>query len=579
MTDRPLALHPPALLTAAAALLALGAVACGDDTSGSGGGGGAGGGTSSTVSVVATTTTASTGSGGPGGGGDGGEGGAGGAAIEPRFAPLAAAVEAEMAELGAPGAAVAVIEGGQVTFARGFGERSPGSGEPVSPSTLFRIGSVTKTLTATALLTEVEAGRVGLDDRVVDHVTDFELGDGDAASAVLVRHLLTHSAGMSDYLAVDTPPTQQQDDDLSGLVATAHFRDNVHPMSPAGAFFNYSNPSYYVAGITAERTSGALYRELVAERVLAPLGMDRTFFLPAEVLAAGDFASGITSYPGVASPVEPDGYENAWARPAGYAFSTSLDLARLVTFLLDGDDAVLGDALRGEMQSPVLSTREYADVLSYGYGLYVEEGLFTDDGFVPVRIVSHGGDIPGFAADILLAPDLDFGLVTLASGDGAHLRESTLVALQTLTELPAAIEAPDVSITDEDRARFVGTYQDDLNVGPIVVSQVDDHLEIEMPVLDELDIPYLRQLVHLAEETFVLGVQGTYITLSFLPDEEGEIRYARTRAFVGVRPAAEPQALAVPGAPAVERRQRVLAALRAGAMEAPSRVLDAALGR
>lgn len=532
-------------LSLAASIFAIG---CGDDslTVGGGGTGPAGGS--------------------PAIGGAGGEGGSGGEPVDPRFDPLIAAVEAEIADLGAPGAAVAVIENGQVTFARGFGVKGEGSADPVLPTTLFRIGSVNKVLTATALLKEVQNGNLDLDAPAIQYVPDFELYDPAWAPQIDLRHLLTHSSGMSDYLRVDVPGSQQTDEALESYLTSGSFQNNIWLMNPSGAFWNYSNPNFYLAGLVTEKASGKYYREFMQSTVFDPLGMNRTFFVPDDVLADGDYAFGKnTGYADIDESVAPDSYENAWGRPAGYASSNVLDMAKFVTFLMDGNDAVLSDDLRAELSTKQIDMHTFYDLQSYGFALFVDDFAVAGDDWYDVQVISHGGDIPGFAADIMYVPSTGFGLVTLANADYAHLRDSTEVALATLANLPAPVEPPDLGIDPAGFAAFVGDYADDYNVGEIQITLDGDTLQIAMPALDDAGIAYDSVLDPIDPSNFVLGVQGSYLQLTFLEPVDGFTRYLRTRAFVGIRPT-EPPPPAAP-VPPTERRQRVLAALRNAAFD------------
>lgn len=470
-----------------------------------------------------------------GGGGAGGEdGGAGGS---DRFAPLRAAIAAEQESLGASGVAVAVLEDGEVTFAQGYGTKAPDGGDAVSPSTLFRVGSVNKMLTATALLQQVAQGKVDLDAPVNAYVPAFHFtGDPAWAPSITVRHLLTHASGMVDYLEVDVPAAQQTDAALAEFM-TNDFAELAYLMVPAGTFYNYSNPNFYMAGLVAETVSGTPYRTLLTEDVFAPLGMDRTYFLPADVLADGDYAIGHTTYPGLSNQVKPDSYENAWARPAGYASSSVLDLAKFVQFLEDGNDAVLPADLRAEMQSEVLGTNEFLDYIHYGHGLFVLNHAFlgSPDEVYPLTIVSHGGDIPGFAADVFYVPSLRFGFVALANADGAHFVQSFVTALQTLTTLPEPEPAPDLTISDASLASYAGAYYEDFGYGDITIAKSGSSLTISMPVLDQAGIPYDPTLVPIAPDNFYFLVQGVPLPLTFFRDDLGITRYLRTRVFVGVR--------------------------------------------
>lgn len=465
-------------------------------------------------------------------------------------------------ELGAPGVAIAVIEDGKVTFARGFGSKDPNQEDPVLPTTLFRTGSVNKMLTATALLGQVAQGKVDLQHPVVEYVPAFKLaGDfSGAATSIQVQHLLAQTSGMYDYLEIDVQNAVQSDDQLEKFM-TGEFGDIDYSMAPPGAFWNYSNPNYMMAGLVAEKASGKMYRQLMKDAVFTPLGMDRTFFRGTEVIADGDFAYGYTSYPNIEKPVHPDSYENPWARPAGYAFSNVLDLSKFVAFLLDGNEAVLPQALTDEMQSPVVDTQLLSDLVGYGYGLFSNKGVFlgSKEEYYSMKFIQHGGDIPGFAADVTLVPSLRFGFVAMANADGAHFVKSLVTAIKTLNTLPAPSTPPDLVSDPSTYDAFAGGYDDMNNVGPISVGKVGDELHISMPLVDQANIPYDPVLVPYEGNNFLLNIQGISLQVTFIPDETGVMRYFRTRVFVGTRPKAPP-----PPPPALigARRDAFLAALR-----------------
>src|SRR5262245_25171815 len=153
--------------------------------------------------------------------------------IDPRFQPLVDQIEAERTELGAPGVAVLVMENGAITFAHGFGLKNPDGTEKVDAGTLFRIGSVTKMLTTTALLGLVASGQVGLADPVTRAIPGFKVASPAGAEATItVRHLLTHASGLFDYLG-DLNTADQSDGSL-GSFTTGEFSMNEWQMAPAG---------------------------------------------------------------------------------------------------------------------------------------------------------------------------------------------------------------------------------------------------------------------------------------------------------------------------------------------------------
>ena len=290
--------------------------------------------------------------------------------IPPRYLAFARAFDAERQALGAPGAAVAILEHGRVTFARGFGTKGPSSTEPVRATTLFRVGSMTKALTATALLSLVDERGLSLDDKVKDVIPDIAI-NGPELSDLTVRQILSHQSGLYDYGTLDGP---HDDAGLSSFATSDQFRAVEYFMDPPGTFWNYSNPNFAIAGLAAERVAGTFYRNLMATRVFEPLHMKRTFFLASDVLADGDYAVGkSTDQNGKLLEQAPDSYDNSFMRPAGYAFSSVLDYAKFVRELYSGRPRVLSSRLRAAMQHMEVPTLYFGAEQGYGFGHRVVE--------------------------------------------------------------------------------------------------------------------------------------------------------------------------------------------------------------
>jgi CubicO group peptidase (beta-lactamase class C family) len=456
--------------------------------------------------------------------------------IEARFQPLADQIEAERAQLGAPGVAVLVMENGAVTFAHGFGLKNPDATDKVDAGTLFRIGSVTKMMTTTALLGVVAAGQVKLDDPVTLAIPGFKIAAPVGAEATITqRHLLTHSSGLYDYLG-DLDTADQSDGSL-GSFTLGTFSTVEYQMAPAGRMWNYSNPNFTLAGLTVENVTGTTYRTAMRARVFAPLGMHRTLWRGEEVIADGNYAHGLTSNESGARLVQaPTTYDSPWARPAGFAFSSVYDLARFVTFLDQGNADVLPDAQRIAMQSPQINTEGgRGDLEAYGYALFVDKGFSLQDGYHATTLVSHGGDIPGFAADVMYVPATKFAIIVLANADGAHFGDSVAFALEHYAGLGAPTTAPTFPIDPTTFASLAGAYQDDFNAGRINIANTASGLTISMPDVDAANVPYDPKLVAIAPDNFVLSIDGYKTRISFLRDSAGKAEYIRHRAFVAKR--------------------------------------------
>jgi len=468
--------------------------------------------------------------------------------VPQRFAPLAQAVEAERVSLGAPGVAVAVVEKGQVTFAKGFGSKDPtaAAGAPVEPTTLFRIGSTQKALTAIALLQTVQAGAVDLDRPITSYLPEFHLSQTpEPVAQITARHLLTHTSGLHDYLEIAAPADEATDAALAGFL-TGRYADIGYVQSPPGAFHAYSNPGYMLAGLIAETVTGVPYRQLMHDRVLAMLGMNRTFFLPSEVIADGDYALGRTcdpaadancqNPPGIGPVVHPDSYDNPWGRPAGYAWSSVLDMAKLAAFLVHGDERVLGRDLTAAMMSPQVPIHESGGLTSYGYGVASSPGIRlassqTQVDYYALRMIGHDGALSGYAANVSCLPERDFCFITLASGDGAFFISSLVTAIRTLVDLPAPSTGPDLAPRLDRLDAYAGNYVDPFALGPIQITRMGNSLSAFAPTLDPANtIPLTPTLV----DNFA-AADGTPVT--FIPDANGTYTYLYSRPFVAVRQA------------------------------------------
>ncbi len=461
-----------------------------------------------------------------------------------RFQPLINTIEQEMKDLKIPGAAVAVVEAGEVTFVCGFGSKHPHLDDPVQPTTLFRIGSVTKTLTAIGLLQLIDKDLVDINAPITDYLPDFSFGyNPNWAQSITIKNLLTHTSAIADYFELDTP--KFKDDDALSRFFSGPYQVSPYAylMAPPGRMFNYTNPGYMLAGWVIESVSGDYYRHYLQHNVLTPLEMKRTFFLPEQVIADGDFAYGSAAQSaGEYLIYEPNSYDNGWARPAGLAFSSVLDLAEIVKFLRAGQPDVLTDELCTAMQEPQMDTEMFLDMLSYGYGLMVQDGGFyhpTAQNFYQMRIISHGGDVPGFSADLYYLPDLDFGFIALTNASYSHLNTSFTKALFTLCEMPAPTSWPDFSMTATDYACYRGQYHDQFGVGDIVVEGNSNRLTVDIPVFEEIGQGYDHTLIPSTRNNFIFYIydisnfEAFPMQVTFIRDDNGFSEYFRTRSFVG----------------------------------------------
>jgi CubicO group peptidase (beta-lactamase class C family) len=444
------------------------------------------------------------------------------------------ALEAERVALGAPGRAWALLLDGEIVGCGGLGQLAPDDATPVTVDTRFRIGSQTKSLTAAGLLRLVDEGRVTLDTPVSEILpgADLDAAPGTAETWT-PRLLLSHQGALVDTLAMD--------DDTS--LATWATRDlpKYYVMAPPGSFYNYSNPNFMLAGALIEAITGEDYRAWMRASVLDPLGLAETVFSVRDAPDA-PFATGLgldwDGGTGELVPQRPRAYDNPWATPAGYAWSTAGDMARLAEVAMHGG-ALLSEASAQAWTSPQVDTLEAGRSVHYALGWFLQDGHFDGgEAWWDQPLLLHGGDIPGFAADVILAPDDGFGLVALTSLDGAHVGADALVGALRRHAPRDPSPAPEADRFDPARLPdYAGDYIDPHNVGPWSFTVDGGGLRMAMPLLDDYGIPYDPQATPIGADTFLIEVQGTPLVLTFVDGEDGAPRWARTRSFVADRSA------------------------------------------
>src|SRR3954470_18861463 len=197
---------------------------------------------------------------------------------------FAALVRRLMARDQIPGVAVGVVERGQLVFARGFGYRDVEEGLPVTPDTLFALGSCSKAFTATAIALLADEGRIALDTPVRTYLPDFSLEDPVASATLTTQDLLTHRSGLPrhDLFWYQAPFSR---DELYGRLRF------LEPSGPPHTRWQYNSLMFVVAGHIVEKVSNESWESFVTSRILAPLDMRRTRLSAEAMEADADHAS------------------------------------------------------------------------------------------------------------------------------------------------------------------------------------------------------------------------------------------------------------------------------------------------
>lgn len=259
--------------------------------------------------------------------------------VSSRAADIAAYAEQVRQQWKIPGMSLAVIHGDSTVLVQGFGVKEKGGDDPVTPSTLFHIGSMTKAFTATVIASLVDEGLLSWDDTVKDILPDFDWYDDSVEKAMQVRDLLTHSTGLVAQAGTYIANLGYNRDDIYRM-----FR-YIEPVYPFREKFAYNNITFIIAARIIETVTGKSWEDNVRERILIPLGMSSSVPGADGYINAGHRAStahyfGYSKKSGSIYVTPLYGEERAlhWVDvigPAGSISSTAEDMAKWVRFHLD----------------------------------------------------------------------------------------------------------------------------------------------------------------------------------------------------------------------------------------------------
>jgi CubicO group peptidase (beta-lactamase class C family) len=323
---------------------------------------------------------------------------------EPLAAELELLVAKEQRDKRLPSIVAAVLRDGDVVWETAVGADA-------TTDTQYRLGSITKTFTAAAIMQLRDAGKLDLEDTLDRHV------DG-AAHAPTLRRLLSHTSGLQRETHDDAWLTQRFAP-VSELLETLHEAEHV---LPPGARFHYSNLAFALLGVVVERVSGMSYTDYVEQRLLQPVGLTRTSFQPDATAAKGYLVKPYVEGVWDEAPVE----TGAWVA-AGQLWGTVHDLCRWSAVLSEPDESILAKRSAEEMRT----VQSIADHVRWtaGYGLGLQ--LFRDG----ERIVSgHTGSMPGFIAFMGSAVDDRVGCAVLTNSSSSRTAQLALQLIARTVE-------------------------------------------------------------------------------------------------------------------------------------------------
>jgi len=358
------------------------------------------------------------------------------------------AARAEVAAGAMPGVAVAIVHEGRVVFAEGFGVASVETGAPVTPDTVFQVGSVGKMLTAAAVLESASAGVVTLTDPVSRFVTGLD----PVIGALTLHQLLSQTSGLRDM-----PGNYGElgDEAHGRFLRTLTGKDRI--LAP-GQTFSYSNIGYSLAGLAAADASHVTFAELVRQRVFGPVGMKRSTLQPTEAMTWPLSMGHQKGADGRFTVVRPMAHDTRlWA--AGYAFTTASDLARFAIALVDegklDNQAVLRSDTPRQMLTPHTPLPNLYDNGRYGYATF----QFMLRG---QRVAEHAGSMVGFTAILRAVPDRRFAVVALSNSEAPAVKTADAAMdalLPTGPSAPLTTDGAPVPMSAAEMTSLTGRYE------------------------------------------------------------------------------------------------------------------------
>jgi CubicO group peptidase (beta-lactamase class C family) len=423
------------------------------------------------------------------------------------------------------------------------------TGAPMTADTAFLLGSISKVLVTSMLMRFVERGQVRLDDRVIDHLPDFRLGDGATAEALRVRNLVNHSSGIdaADY----APELGRGADAISRYMAALA---SVGQLYPLGRHISYCNPAFVIAGRLMEVLSGETFDTLIRREIFTPTGMERS-------VTSGDEA--ILHRAAVGHIVDPEtNVPRATRRfmlpyslaPAGSTIITTIpDLLRFARVHLDAGVTPEGERILSPESVEAMATESIREEEMGGFAV----GLgWLLPAMGSTRVLMHTGGSYGGISSLIVVPEKHFACAAFGNSTTTapiHQKLHDFV-LQELLGMPApAVIAP--RTIEVDPSRYAGTYhkqhqtitiasgENGTLAATITLAYDRSHRELFLEYSGREQMPPFP-LFPLTESFCVAGVAPTEPVpvnrmttgITFLdPDENGRFRYLSTGLRIATR--------------------------------------------
>ncbi|MBV8857190.1 MAG: serine hydrolase [Acidobacteria bacterium] len=333
--------------------------------------------------------------------------------LDAKLAAIEKAVEEKRQALGIPGLSLVIVKDDKVIYLKGLGYKDFEKKAPVTPDTLFAIGSSSKAFTAMLVAMAADEGKLSLDDSPKKFLPYFKLQDPDADARITLRDLLSHSSGLNrtDLAWVSGVLNREE---VIRVAAQAK------PTAKLREKFQYQNVMYAAAGEIVGRAEHSTWEKLVAERIFKPLGMKASDTSAPEMQKARDYSFGYVYEEATKETRRVPMRDLPAIAPAGAINSNARDMAQWLRLMLGGG-SFEGKRLVSEKSFAELFKPQMKVGGNVNYGL----GWFLRD-WKGHKVAEHGGNIDGFNAQVALMPDQHLGFVMLTNVSASPLPASAM---------------------------------------------------------------------------------------------------------------------------------------------------------
>jgi CubicO group peptidase (beta-lactamase class C family) len=442
-----------------------------------------------------------------------------------------------------PGLAVGIIRDGKLIETRSYGYADLEREIPVSPETVFRIGSISKTFTTAGIMQLWEQGKLDLDDPVNNYLKDYVvLHDDPEAPPVTFRHMITHTSGIGEVRSLGDMLKP-----VGGLGAkpeepevplSEYYGGLLQPEVYPGTKWAYANHAYATLGQLVEDISGQPLGEYAIEHIFEPLGMHKSdYFLTDRV--RDDLASAYTFKKGHFDPVK---YLRIEVPGAGSIFSTVNDMAKYVAALMNKGANEYGRYVKPETFEQMLTPQLEIDPrLNINVGLYFVLTELGDDQSGRHRVIWHNGGWPGFSSSMWVAPDDGLGIVVFTNTSSGVVDLISMTVLRGMLDVPhPADKIPVKGLLESphDWPKLCGFYAPQPGIltnarflmgtgGEVEVFTKDNHLAVRSLMGGTKKATILHRVAE-DDPLFYQGVSGegverTVSSYVFVENEQGEV--------------------------------------------------------